>query len=429
MESGQARQIAAMDDRPEPFSCDVDTASITVAQAMERIMGAVEPIRESEGVPLMSALRRVVADDVVSPADVPNHTNSAMDGYALRGDDLPDCEERNYRVVGTALAGAPYRGSVDSGQCVRVMTGAVMPDGADTVVMQERVRQDRGGVSIGAGEKRGSNVRYAGEDIRSEDVVVTRGTRIGASQLGLLASLGLAELSVVRRPRVAYFSNGDELRSVGTPLELGEVYDSNRYTLFAMLDDLGVERIDLGVVRDDPDEISRVIEEAAGQADLVISTAGASVGDADYIREILNRLGQVGFWKVAVKPGRPLSFGKLGRSLFFGLPGNPVSVMVTFQIFVKPAILKLSGESGSFQTQLVLRTLSVLRKRPGRMEYQRGIMFVDDSGETVVRSTGEQGSGILSSMGRANCFIILPDDSDGARVGDRVVVQPFAQNI
>jgi len=418
-----------MNDNPDVFSCDVDTASITVAEAMARIMQAVEPIEEFETVPLMSALGRVVGDDIASPADVPNHTNSAMDGYAFRGSDLPASGEKRFRVTGTAMAGAPYHGQVSTGECVRIMTGAVMPDGTDSVVMQERVQVDSDEIMVGAGEKMGANVRHAGEDIRLGDVVVRKGIRIGASQLGLLASLGLPQVRVIQRPRIAYFSNGDELRAVGTPLELGEVYDSNRYTLFSMLKGLGVETIDLGVVRDDPDMIANVIREAAHKADLIISTAGASVGDADYIRDILGRFGQVAFWKVAVKPGRPLSFGKLGGSLFFGLPGNPVSVMVTFQIFVKRAISKLAGESEFSEPRLLMKTVSDLRKRPGRMEYQRGIMSVDASGETVVASTGEQGSGILSSMSQANCFIILPDDSDGARAGDRVEVQPFPSGV
>ncbi len=418
-----------MNDKPDVFSCDVDTASITVAEALARIMQTVEPIKGHETVPLVSALGRVVRDDIASPADVPNHTNSAMDGYAFRGSDLPTSGEKQFRVAGTALAGAPYHGHVNTGECVRIMTGAVMPAGTDSVVMQERVQVDSDEIMVGSGEKIGANVRHAGEDMRLGDVVVRKGTRIGASQLGLLASLGLPQVRVIQRPRVAYFSNGDELRAVGTPLALGEVYDSNRYTLFSMLNGLGVETIDLGVVRDDPDMIANVIREATHEADLIISTAGASVGDADYIRDILSRLGQVAFWKVAVKPGRPLSFGKLGESLFFGLPGNPVSVMVTFQVFVKRAISKLAGESKFSEPRLFMKTVSDLRKRPGRMEYQRGIMSVDASGEAVVSSTGEQGSGILSSMSQANCFIILPDDSDGAKAGDRVEVQPLPSGI
>ncbi|MCY4313818.1 MAG: molybdopterin molybdotransferase MoeA [Gammaproteobacteria bacterium] len=417
--------IDAMNDKPDVFSCDVDTVSITVAEAMARIMQAIEPIKGCESVALKSALGRVVGDDVVSPVDVPNHTNSAMDGYAFCGSGLPVSGDRQFRVAGTALAGSPYHGQVNADECVRIMTGAVMPEGTDSVVMQERVQVDSGQVTVSAGEKPGANVRHAGEDIHSGDVVVGKGTRIGASQLGVLASLGLPQVRVVQRPRVAYFSNGDELRAVGMPLALGEVYDSNRYTLSSMLNGLCVEPVDLGVVRDDPDMIAKVITEATHEADLIISTAGASVGEADYIRDILGRLGQVAFWKVAVKPGRPLSFGKLGESLFFGLPGNPVSVMVTFQIFVKPAISKLAGEAEFLEPRLSMKTVSDLKKRPGRMEYQRGIMSVDASGEAIVSSTGEQGSGILSSMSQANCFIILPDDSDGAKAGDWVQVKPF----
>jgi molybdopterin molybdotransferase len=305
------------------------------------------------------------------------------------------------------------------------MTGAVMPAGTDTVIMQERTEIKGNHVVMQVREKSGANVRYAGEDVREGDVVFVKGTRLGASQLGVLASLGMAEVKVFRKPRVAYFSNGDELRAVGTPLKLGEVYDSNRYTLHAMLDELNVDEIDLGVVPDDKEAIAETIRKAAEMADLVITTAGASVGDADYIKEILTELGQVSFWKVAIKPGRPLSFGRLGDALFFGLPGNPVSVMVTFQIFLKPAIRQLAGEASSVPTILKMRTTADLRKKPGRMEYQRGILSQAESGETVVSSTGEQGSGILSSMTQANCFIILPDDSDGAKAGDWVEVQPF----
>ena len=406
------------------LSCDFDPSSITVDQARSHIAATVTPLAEGESVGLHDALGRVTLEDVVSGANVPNHTNSAMDGYALAGESL--AEGGTWTLVGASFAGKPWREEVARGQCVRIMTGAVMPEGTDTVVMQERVSVDGDRVSIPAGEKPGGNVRYAGEDIAVGDVVLPAGTRIGASHLGLLASLGMAEVRVVRRPRVAFFSNGDELRSVGTTLEIGEVYDSNRYTLFAMLSDLGVEQIDLGVVPDDPGEIALVIEDAASRADLVITTAGASVGDADYIKDILDRLGQVSFWKVAIKPGRPMSFGRLGDSLFFGLPGNPVSVMVTFQIFLAPAIRQLCGETCDVPVRLRLRTVTDLRKKAGRMEYQRGVMAEDENGETVVRSTGEQGSGILSSMSRANCFIVLPDDSTGASAGDWVEVQPFS---
>ncbi len=414
-----------MKPEPEQISCDFDPASITVSQAMAHIRETVVSVADTETLGLHSALGRVTAQEVVSPSDVPNHTNSAMDGYAVWGEELPDHGTAVFRVIGESFAGSAFHGRVKSGQCVRIMTGAVMPPGTDSVVMQERVDRAGNTITIRAGEQKASNVRYAGEDIKAGDVVIPVGTRLGASHLGLLASMGRPEIEVYRKPRIAFFSNGDELRSVGTPLALGEVYDSNRYTLYAMLRSLGVEQADLGIVRDDRAAIAAAIQSAAGQADLVITTAGASVGDADYIKEILTRLGTVSFWKVAVKPGRPLSFGRLEKSLFFGLPGNPVSVMVTFQVFLKPAIKQLSGERFDVPTVLKMRTLTALKKRPGRMEYQRGVMFLNEKGETVVRSSGEQGSGILSSMSRANCFIVLPDDSAGVSAGEWVEVQPF----
>jgi molybdopterin molybdotransferase len=407
-------------------SCDSDPSWISADEATRRILDAVRPVSQVETVAVRDALGRVIATDVKSRVQVPNHTNSAMDGYALRGEDLPADGSREFQVIGTAFAGAPFRGSVESGQCVRIMTGAVMPSGTDSVVMQERVtlRDDR--VVVGSREKVGANVRAAGEDLEPGDVAIAAGTRVGPSHLGLAASLGFSELQVFRRPRVAFFSNGDELRSVGEPIGLGELYDSNRYTLYGMLLEAGVEMVDLGIVRDDPGAIRQVFRDAADCADIVVTSAGASVGEADYVKETLEELGAVGFWKVAIKPGRPLSFGSVGNSLFFGLPGNPVSVMVTFELFVRAALRKLAGEKDSVHLKLMVPTVTVLRKRPGRKEYQRGILQLDGDGRTVVRTTGEQGSGILHSMSVANCYIILPDDSAGADAGDLVEVQPFA---
>ena len=410
---------------PNPISCDFDPSSITVNQAMAHIRETIDPITDTETLDIHSSLGRVCSADITSEFNVPNHTNSAMDGYAFCARNSAVNQGDKFDVVGASFAGAPFAGQVKPGQCARIMTGAVMPEGTDTVIMQERVERDGDTITLLTGEKSGANVRYAGEDIGAGEVVIPRGTRLGASCLGLMASLGLESVAVYRRPRIAFFSNGDELRPVGTPLALGEVYDSNRYTLFAMLSELGVEQIDLGVVKDDPDAIAATIEEAASRADLVITTAGASVGEADYIKDILIRLGQVSFWKVAIKPGRPISFGKLGTSLFFGLPGNPVSVMVTFQVFLTPAIRQLAGEQFYVPLKLKMKTVTDLRKKPGRMEYQRGVMSLNEFGETVVQSTGEQGSGILSSMSEANCFIILGDESEGAKAGDWVEVQPF----
>ena len=423
----QSPDQTEVNKQTDSVSCDFDPSAITVNQARSHIHEAVVAIQDIETLGLHSSLGRVTATDIVSTSDVPNHTNSAMDGYAINSLDLVESGAGELEMIGASFAGAPFRGAVSPGECVRIMTGAVMPVGTDTVVMQERVVVNRQQVTIFPGEKRCDNVRYAGEDIKTGDVVIPSGKRIGASQLGLLAAIGQSEIPVFRKPKIAWFSNGDELKPVGTPLQPGEVYDSNRYTLHAMLSGLGVDRIDFGVVKDDPAAIRETIIAASKQADVVISTAGASVGDADYIREILASLGGVRFWKVAIKPGRPLSFGKLGSSLFFGLPGNPVSVMVTFQIFVAPAIRQISGEKYSVPMALKMRTTTDLRKRRGRMEYQRGIMSLNDHGETMVASTGEQGSGILSSMSRANCFIILPDDCDGVKAGEWVAVQPFDQ--
>ncbi len=414
------------------FSCDFDPNSITVTQAITHIAEVVSPVTDTESIPLTSAMGRVTSENIVSPENVPNHTNSAMDGYAICTDDLLADQTREFELVGASFAGKAFSGVIGSGQCVRIMTGAVMPDGTDSVVIQENVSVESDKVFIPSakhiGAKKGANVRYAGEDLKAGEVAIPAHLRLRASHLGVIASLGIGEVNVFRRPRIAYFSNGDELRSIGMPLEKGEVYDSNRYTLNAMLSDLGVEQIDLGIVKDDPIQIAETFKSASLAADMIITTAGASVGDADYIKQTLSELGQVSFWKVAVKPGRPLSFGKLKNSLFFGLPGNPVSVMVTFKIFVKSAIKQLSGEKFDVPMKLRVRLIDNLRKKPGRMEYQRGVLSIGENGDTVVTSTGEQGSGILSSMSQANCFIILADDSTGAKAGELVEVQPFDAN-
>ena len=407
-------------------NCDSDPSWISADEAARRVLDSVRPITQIESVAVRDALGRVVARNLESRVMVPNHTNSAMDGFAMRGEDLPTDGTGEFEVVGKALAGEPFNKRVNSGQCVRIMTGAVMPEGTDTVVMQERTTLSGNRVTIGHREKRHANVRYAGEDLKPGDVAIAAGTRVGPSHLGLAASLGHAELPVTRRPRVAFFSNGDELRSVGEPLGLGEVYDSNRYTLYGMLMEDGAEVVDLGIIRDDPVAIRQAFLDSAGCADLVITSAGASVGEADYVKSTLQELGAVTFWKVAIKPGRPLSFGTIGDALFFGLPGNPVSVMVTYELFVRRALRRLCGEREGVPLELQVPAATDLKKRPGRKEYQRGILELDSDGRTVVRSTGDQGSGILHSMSTANCYIILPDDSSGVSAGDWVEVRPFA---
>ena len=352
--------------------CDTDPASISAEQAQQLIRQAVAPVAQVETVAVRAALGRITASDIRSSVQVPNHTNSAMDGYALSGEELPGQDTKQFQVVGTSMAGKPFDRTIGEGQCVRIMTGAVMPAGTDSVVIQERVEREGDSITVHQGESPGANVRHAGEDIEIGDVAIVAGRRLDPSHLGLAASLGFSELPVFRRPRVAFFSNGDELRSVGSPLQTGDLYDSNRYTLYGMLTELGVEMVDMGIVPDDASAIRTAFEQAAICADMVITSAGASVGDADYVKETLDRIGDVSFWKVAIKPGRPMAFGKLGSTLFFGLPGNPVSVMVTFQIFVKPALRLLAGEVMADPLRLQVRTLSALKKRAGRAEVSTG---------------------------------------------------------
>jgi molybdopterin molybdotransferase len=349
-----------------------------------------------------------------------------MDGYALAGDDLPLNEPREYRVAGTAYAGEPYPHPCNPGECVRIMTGAPIPAGTDTVVMQEQAEQlSRQRVLIAPGQNPGQNVRRAGEDIARGHEVLEIGRSLTAADLGVMASLGIAEAAVRRRPRVAFFSTGNELRSPGEHLGEGDVYDSNRYSLYAMLKRLGVEMLDLGVIPDDPDALGEAFASAAAMADVVITSGGVSVGEADYVKEILGRRGRIDFWKIAMKPGRPLAFGRLQDALFFGLPGNPVAVMVAFQQFVEPALRYLESGRPWHPLTLHARSEVPMRKRPGRCEFQRGILSPGRDGQLNVTLSGRQGSGILSSMSRANCFVLLDEECAGIDRGAMVEVQPF----
>ncbi len=410
-----------------PASCadQRDTQALRFDDARQRILSAVRAVSACELVPLRDALGRTLADDLCSPIDVPSHTNAAMDGYALAGADLPPEGSRELAVIGTAWAGRPFAGAAQAGQCVRIMTGAKMPDGTDTVVMQERVERLGDQIRVGANHEPGQHVRQAGEDLGVDQVAVMAGKRIDPAELGLLASLGIAEVRVRRRLRVAFFSTGDELRSVGQPLGEGDLYDSNRYTLHGMLRRLDVELIDLGVLPDRRETIRAGFLEAAGCADAIVTSGGVSVGEADFVKEILGELGAVDFWKIAMRPGRPLAFGKVGDATFFGLPGNPVAVMVTFYQFVRPALRRMMGQIDVQPLRFMVPCLSHPRIRPGRFEVQRGVLSRDESGRLVVATTGRQGSGILSSMSRANCFILIPEDCEGIEPGDLVEVEPF----
>ncbi|MBE0612935.1 MAG: molybdopterin molybdotransferase MoeA [Burkholderiales bacterium] len=407
-----------------------DPDALSVDQARAVVRAFLTPVSTNERVAVRSALGRVLGEDIVSTLDVPAHDNSAMDGYAMNHADLAPEGETVLRLAGSAFAGRQFDGSVASGECVRIMTGAVMPKGTDTVVIQEIVQAEGEKVRIPAGQKRGQNRRLAGEDLSVGKAVLRAGTPVGPAQLGLMASLGLAEVAVRRRLRVAFFSTGDELCSVGTQLAAGEVYDSNRYTLYGMLARLGCDIVDMGVVRDDPTSLEQALKSAAADADAVITSGGVSVGEADFIRELLSRLGEVAFWKIAMKPGRPMAFGKIAHAgntaHFFGLPGNPVAVMVTFYQFVREALLALSGRSGDCTLPLLrVPSTAAIKKNPGRTEFQRGTLVRDDQGLWSVSPTGAQGSGVLRSMSEANCFIVLEHERGSVKPGEPVQVQLF----
>lgn len=399
-----------------------DPNALTVEQALERILAESAPVSGTETLGIAETLDRVLAQPVAARIDVPPARNSAMDGYGLRS---ADGHAGNVlRVVGVSAAGHPWDGPVGPGECVRILTGAVVPDDVDAVVVQERVRVDEGRVTLEAGVSPGANIRGRGEDTRAGTVILEPGRRLTAADIGLLASQGIGEVAVLRRPRVAFFTTGDELVPIGQPLGPGQIHDSNRYTLAALLQRYPVEFVDLGVIADTEDAVRSALTQAGASADLILTTGGVSVGDADYVSRLLQQEGQVGFWKVAMKPGRPLAFGRFGSALFLGLPGNPVSAMATFSLFVRPALLRLSGTDATPPWTLRARLQEDLRKRPGRADFQRGILEQRD-GEWVVRSTGGQGSHQLRSMSLANAYIRLPAESSGASAGEEVEVIPF----
>ena len=403
-----------------------DPDSISLGEALHKIEERVVPVRACERLPIRECLDRVNNEAVKSPHNVPPLPNSAMDGFALAIDSLAQGTVTELDEIGTAFAGNPFTGSCDPGQCVRIMTGALIPEGTDAVIMQEQVEiTDAGKIRVDADHRVGENIRQAGEDIAKGETVIDAGARLSPADLGVLASLGIAQLQVKRKPVVAFFSTGDELVSIGEPLEPGKIHDSNRYSLHGMLSSLAVDIIDLGVVKDEPKAMREVLEKASLQADLIISTGGVSVGEADFIKPALADLGTTEFWKIAIKPGRPLTFGQIEASIFMGLPGNPVAVMVTFSQFVVPAIHALAGAIPRRPALFRARALDPMRKKPGRYEFQRGIASLDDNGEWQVSKTGKQGSGILTSMSRANCFIVLPDENTGVEAGDEVKIQFF----
>jgi molybdopterin molybdotransferase len=406
-----------------------DPQSLSVSRASDFLHQLAQPIQDTEEIPLMQALQRVLSADVISAINVPAHDNSAMDGYAFDGGQLgPDTLSLN--VVGTAFAGKAWTGSVLAHQCVKIMTGAVMPQGLDTVAPQELVQVRGDEIHIAAGTlKQGDNRRFKGEDLLQGEPALRKGNRIGPAALGLLASLGTPTVLVYRKLRVAYFSTGDEILSLGESPREGAVYDSNRYTVIGMLQNLGVEVLDLGVVGDQPQALEDAFREAGSKADAIITSGGVSVGEADHTKATMKKVAgddaAVVFWKIAMRPGRPMAVGRLGSSLLFGLPGNPVAVMVTFLAFVRPALLAMMGSTSTGIPMLRARATQAIRKRPGRTEYQRAIVSHTADGSLAVHLTGQQGSGVLSSMVQANGLLVLAHEQGDIAVGDEVEVLMF----
>jgi molybdopterin molybdotransferase len=419
-------------------SLHVDEARKAIANLVNEILQESRKLNHASDVELVTldqAINRILAEDLLSPIDVPAADNSAMDGFAFNGDCLGNNETLvTLKIVGTAYAGKPYEGAVGPGECLKIMTGAVMPHDCDTVIPQEFTESANESL-VGFKQnqvKRGENRRLRGEDLQSGKAAIAAGRLLRPSDLGLAASLGIASLKVHRKLKVAILSSGDELRSLGQPLDAGSIYDSNRYSLTGLLNRLNLEIIDCGIVRDDPASLKAAFLEAAAKADVLISSGGVSVGEADFTKQIMQELGDVGFWKIAMRPGRPMAFGMLKpvggsqrKTLFFGLPGNPVAVMVTFYQFVRSALLQLNGASQTEQPMTQAIAEAPIRKKPGRTEFQRAIMGRGLDGKPTVKLTGSQGAGILRSMSEANCFVILPHEQGNVAAGDWVDVALF----
>ncbi|CAI1541081.1 Molybdopterin molybdenumtransferase [Serratia quinivorans] len=397
---------------------------ISLEQALEKMLSQLSPLQQTESIALTAAAGRITAAPVISPIDVPPFANSAMDGYAVRLADLQ--ANAPLPVAGKAFAGAPFNGDWPAKTCVRIMTGAPVPVGTEAVIMQEQAELSDAGVRFTAEVQAGQNIRLAGEDIRQGAGVLPAGVRLGAAQLPLLASLGVAEVQVMRKLKVAVFSTGDELQPVGQPLQAGQIYDTNRFAVRLMLEQLDCEVIDLGIIRDNQAALRAAFEQADSQADVVISSGGVSVGEADYTKQMLDELGEVSFWKLAIKPGKPFAFGKLKHAWFCGLPGNPVSAALTFYQLVQPLLAKLAGHSDwQLPPRLQARALTPLKKAPGRLDFQRGVFSRNAQGELEVSSTGHQGSHVFSSFSQGNCFIVLERDRGSVAMGEKVEIEPF----
>ncbi|HCG7194129.1 bifunctional molybdopterin-guanine dinucleotide biosynthesis adaptor protein MobB/molybdopterin molybdotransferase MoeA [Vibrio parahaemolyticus] len=408
--------------------CDtLSPAFLSVVQGQEKILSLVNTVSEIEACKIENAYGRVLAEHIISPVNVPQYTNSAMDGYAIRSDDV---DRSSYQIVAEVMAGHAYDQPLEVGQAVKIMTGAPTPRNGDTVVMREQASQEGDKVTFnGAHIKAGQNVRQAGEDLAIGSDVFTAGTRLASPEMGMIASLGFGEANVFRKLKVAVFSTGDEVQAPGTEQKANSIYDSNRFTIMGMLEKLGCEILDFGILEDNEQLMIEALENASAQADVVMTSGGVSVGDADYIKLALDKLGQIDFWRINMRPGRPLAFGQINNKPFFGLPGNPVAVMVSFINFIEPALRKMQGEQGWKPLKVNAIATENLRSRQGRTEFSRGIYELDDTGRLTVRTTGKQGSGILRSMSEANCLIEISPAIDTVKAGESVTIIPLQGRI
>ncbi len=412
----------------DPCSIEVNSL-ISIELALQKIHQSITPINECERVVLKNARDRILSASVHSAIDIPPDKNSAMDGYVFNSKDIKPGQTFILSLAGTSWAGKPFEGSLKKGECIRIFTGAVVPDGADSVIMQEHIEKNELTITFPATTQTKKNIRVAGCDIKKDSELISAPRKLSAIDIGLLASAGIYDVAVKRKLNIAFLSTGDELCSIGQTLKPGQIYDSNRYTLSGLLNDNNFNVYDLGVVADDKQQLENILRSAAKAHDVIISTGGASVGEADYIKEILDKCGSVGFWKIAIKPGKPLAFGKIKDCYFFGLPGNPVSVIATFHKIVEPALQYLSGITVKKSISIAATCTDSLTKEKGRKEYQRGILTQTKTGEFFVESAGKQGSNIMSAMSSANCYIVLASDSEGVSVGQKVVVEPFETKI
>ena len=395
---------------------------LSIEDALARIKNTIHPLKDSETVLLKNALGRILSEAVYAPINSPNETNSAMDGYAFSSAEITKGREFSLNLIGTSWAGRPFKGVLEAGQCLRIFTGAVVPSEADSIIMQEHVESDGQCIHFPIDTIGGQHIREVGEDMQQGSLLFASPKKLNAIDLGLLASAGVCEVSVSRPVKIAFFSTGDELTELGKPLFSGQIYDSNRYALHGLLNDINYIATDMGVIGDDKQLLEESFIEAAKNHDVIITTGGVSVGEADYVKEILSRCGEVNFWKIAIKPGKPLAFGKIGDCYFFGLPGNPVAVIVTFQYIVSPALKHLLCATETKTIKLAAICTSTLKKAPGRQEYQRGILTQDAAGNFFVASSGKQGSNIMKSLSEANCYIVLPVACEGIQAGERVMI-------